>query len=65
VSRVDLFLTFDNERFNFSLDSRSIFLMDCGTLIMIYVGLNVPPDVLEAVLGMILKPNQFVLLICF
>lgn len=32
---------------------------------MIYVGLNVPPDVLEAVLGMILKPNQFVLLICF
>lgn len=33
------------------LDSRSIFLMDCGTLIMIYVGLNVPPDVLEAVLG--------------
>ncbi|EDV58192.1 uncharacterized protein Dere_GG25252, isoform B [Drosophila erecta] len=33
------------------LDSRSIFLMDCGTLIMIYVGLNVPPDVLEALLG--------------
>ncbi|XP_017066641.1 protein transport protein Sec24A [Drosophila eugracilis] len=33
------------------LDSRSIFLMDCGTLIMLYVGLNVPPDVLEAVLG--------------
>ncbi|BFG04518.1 protein transport protein Sec24A [Drosophila madeirensis] len=33
------------------LDSRSIFLMDCGQLIMLYVGLNVPPDVLEAVLG--------------
>ncbi|XP_017012565.3 protein transport protein Sec24A [Drosophila takahashii] len=33
------------------LDSRSMFLMDCGTLIMLYVGLNVPPDVLEAVLG--------------
>ncbi|XP_052842753.1 protein transport protein Sec24A [Drosophila gunungcola] len=33
------------------LDSRSIFLLDCGTLIMLYVGLNVPPDVLEAVLG--------------
>ncbi|XP_017045099.1 protein transport protein Sec24A [Drosophila ficusphila] len=33
------------------LDSRSMFLMDCGTLIMIYVGLNVPSDVLEAVLG--------------
>ncbi|XP_068147160.1 protein transport protein Sec24A [Drosophila tropicalis] len=32
------------------LDSRSIFLMDCGTLIMLYVGLNVPVDVLEAVL---------------
>ncbi|KAH8401527.1 hypothetical protein KR009_006202 [Drosophila setifemur] len=33
------------------LDSRSIFLMDCGTLIMLYVGLNVPQDVLETVLG--------------
>ncbi|KAH8285511.1 hypothetical protein KR054_010168 [Drosophila jambulina] len=33
------------------LDSRSIFLMDCGTLIMLYVGLNVPSDVLETVLG--------------
>ncbi|XP_030081378.1 protein transport protein Sec24B [Drosophila hydei] len=33
------------------LDSRSIFLMDCGTLIMLYVGLNVPTDVLEALLG--------------
>lgn len=25
--------------------------MDCGTLIMLYVGLNVPQDVLETVLG--------------
>ncbi|KAH8327328.1 hypothetical protein KR074_010200 [Drosophila pseudoananassae] len=33
------------------LDSRSIFLMDCGTLIMLYVGLNVPSNVLEALLG--------------
>lgn len=33
------------------LDSRSIFLMDCGTLIMLYVGLNVPANVLEALLG--------------
>ncbi|XP_013098692.2 protein transport protein Sec24A [Stomoxys calcitrans] len=33
------------------LDSRSIFLMDCGTLIMIYVGLNVPVNILENVFG--------------
>ncbi|XP_064552039.1 protein transport protein Sec24A [Drosophila montana] len=33
------------------LDSRSIFVMDCGTLIMLYVGLNVPTDVLQALLG--------------
>lgn len=34
-----------------SLDSRSIFLMDCGNLIMLYVGLNVPADVLQSLLG--------------
>ncbi|KAL9919504.1 protein transport protein Sec24AB isoform 2-T5 [Glossina fuscipes fuscipes] len=33
------------------LDSRSIFLMDCGMLIMIYVGLNVAPSILENVFG--------------
>ncbi|XP_073848514.1 protein transport protein Sec24AB [Musca autumnalis] len=33
------------------LDSRSIFLMDCGTLIIIYVGLNVPVNILENVFG--------------
>ncbi|KAI8119133.1 Protein transport protein Sec24B [Lucilia cuprina] len=33
------------------LDSRSIFLMDCGTLIMVYVGLNVPVNILENVFG--------------
>ncbi|XP_034109291.1 protein transport protein Sec24A [Drosophila albomicans] len=33
------------------LDSRSIFLMDCGTLIMLYVGINVPADVLQALFG--------------
>ncbi|KAH8416170.1 hypothetical protein KR222_009732, partial [Zaprionus bogoriensis] len=33
------------------LDSRSIFLMDCGTLIMLYVGINVPADVLQSLLG--------------
>lgn len=33
------------------LDSRSIFLMDCGTLIMIYVGINVPTDVLQTLFG--------------
>ncbi|XP_058982376.1 protein transport protein Sec24A-like [Musca domestica] len=33
------------------LDSRSIFLMDCGTLIIIYVGLNVPVNILESVFG--------------
>ncbi|TMW45201.1 hypothetical protein DOY81_009720 [Sarcophaga bullata] len=33
------------------LDSRSIFLMDCGTLIIVYVGLNVPVNILENVFG--------------
>lgn len=33
------------------IDSRSLFLLDCGTLIIIYVGLNVPPDILQNVLG--------------
>ncbi|XP_065366704.1 protein transport protein Sec24A isoform X2 [Calliphora vicina] len=33
------------------LDSRSIFLMDCGTLIMVYVGLNVPVNILENTFG--------------
>ncbi|XP_050322830.1 protein transport protein Sec24A [Bactrocera neohumeralis] len=33
------------------LDSRSIFLLDCGNLIIIYVGLNVPVNVLEGVFG--------------
>ncbi|XP_036330766.1 protein transport protein Sec24A [Rhagoletis pomonella] len=33
------------------LDSRSIFLLDCGNLIMIYVGLNVPVNVLEGAFG--------------
>ncbi|XP_055854481.1 protein transport protein Sec24A [Episyrphus balteatus] len=33
------------------LDSRSIFLLDCGRLIIIYVGLNVPTNILENVFG--------------
>ncbi|XP_011181486.2 protein transport protein Sec24A isoform X2 [Zeugodacus cucurbitae] len=33
------------------LDSRSIFLLDCGLQIIIYVGLNVPVNVLESVFG--------------
>uniref|UniRef100_A0A1B0AE85 Uncharacterized protein n=1 Tax=Glossina pallidipes TaxID=7398 RepID=A0A1B0AE85_GLOPL len=34
-----------------SMDSRSIILMDCGMLIMIYIGLNVAPSILETVFG--------------
>uniref|UniRef100_A0A1A9WHU5 Protein transport protein Sec24A n=1 Tax=Glossina brevipalpis TaxID=37001 RepID=A0A1A9WHU5_9MUSC len=34
-----------------TLDSRSIFLMDCGMLILIYIGLNVSPSILENVFG--------------
>lgn len=30
--------------------------MDCGTLIMLYVGLNVPANVLEALLGKLPDP---------
>ncbi|XP_055374325.1 protein transport protein Sec24A [Condylostylus longicornis] len=33
------------------LDSRSMFLIDSGQLIIIYVGLNVPQNILENVLG--------------
>ncbi|XP_053967300.1 protein transport protein Sec24A [Anastrepha ludens] len=33
------------------LDSRSIFLLDCGNFIIIYVGINVPVNVLEGALG--------------
>ncbi|XP_067632587.1 protein transport protein Sec24A isoform X2 [Eurosta solidaginis] len=33
------------------LDSRSIFLLDCGNLIIVYVGLNVPSNILEGAFG--------------
>ncbi|CAD7015448.1 unnamed protein product [Ceratitis capitata] len=33
------------------LDSRSIFLLDCGHLIILYVGLNAPASVLEDIFG--------------
>ncbi|XP_037948998.1 protein transport protein Sec24A-like [Teleopsis dalmanni] len=33
------------------LDSRSMFLLDCGLLIILYIGLNVPSKILENTLG--------------
>lgn len=45
----------------FRLDSRSVFMLDTGLQILILVGTNVPPSILQNVFGKLLSNYLFLL----